>query len=96
MWKTPPDCVSVHYEPEEKARSLALGSGGAEIGIGSFMDNAKSRRFEKQAIKRKFSVKSGEVGRPRKSKNHKSEASLGKKKVLREEGDEGQAVTLGW
>ena len=75
MCTTLSDCVPAHYVSEEKARSLVLGSGGAEIGIGSFMNNAKSQRFEQKAFKRKFPVKSGEVGRSRNSKKSKLEVS---------------------
>ena len=85
MCKTPPDCVPVHCVPEEEAKLLALGSGRAEMGIGSFMDNAKSQRFEQKAFKKKFPVKLGEVGRPRKSKKSKLKASWGKTDELLQE-----------
>lgn len=77
MCQTPPNCVAVRYETKEKALRQALGSRSAEIGIASFMDNAKIRRFEKKAFKRRFPVKTGKPGRPRKSKNAKFQASFG-------------------
>ena len=76
MCKAPPDCVAVRYEPMEIALRQALGNRGAEIGIASFPDHAPHRHYEQHAFKRRFPVKTGQRGRPRKSKNHKTELQL--------------------
>lgn len=76
MCRPPPDCVSVRYVPPNKARQLALGSRAAEIGIAGFMDNSESRNFEREAVKRRFPVKEGNSGRPRKVKRCKLRADI--------------------
>ena len=72
MCKAPPDSVAVRYEPMEVALRQALGNKAAEIGIASFPDHAPLRHFEQNALRRRFPVKTGKRGRPRKSKDHKS------------------------
>ena len=79
MCKTPPDCVAVRYETREKALRQALGSRAPEVGIASFVDSAAKRKSEKTAFKRRYPVREGKRGRPRKSKNHKVEAVFGAK-----------------
>ena len=76
MCKAPPDCVAVRYEPMKVALRQALGNRAADIGIASFPDHAPLRHYEQQAFKRRFPVKTGQRGRPRKSKNHKTELQL--------------------
>ena len=76
MCKAPRDSVAVRYEPMEVALRQALGNRAAEIGIASFPDHAPLRHFEQKAFKRRFPVKTGQRGRPRKSKNHKAELQL--------------------
>ena len=76
MCKAPLDCVAVRYEPMEVALRQALGNRVAVIGIASFPDYAPHRQYEQQAFKRRFPVKTGQRGRPRKSKNHKAELQL--------------------
>ena len=76
MCKAPPDCVAVRYEPLKVALRQALGNRAAEIGIASFTDHAPLRHYEEKAFKRRFPVKTGQRGRPRKSKNHKTELQL--------------------
>ena len=74
--KTPSECVAVRYEPRKVALRQALGNRKAEIGIASFTDHAPLRHYEQQAFKRRFPIKTGQRGRPRKSKNHKTELQL--------------------
>ena len=81
MATTPPGCVAVRYEPPERAIKQALGSRRVEIGIASFTDNAPKREFEDKAFLRRFPVKTGKRGRPRKSKNAKLESSFARKKI---------------
>lgn len=76
LCKAPPDCVAVRYEPMKIALRQALGNRAAEIGIASFTDHAPLRHYEQQAFRRRFPVKTGKCGRPRKSKNHKTELQL--------------------
>lgn len=76
MCKAPPDCVAVRYEPMKVALRQALGNRAAEIGIANFTDHAPLRHHEQQAFRRRFSVKTGQRGRPRKSKNHKTELQI--------------------
>ena len=76
MCKAPPDCVAVRYEPMKVALRQALGNRSAEIGIASFTDHAPLRHYEQQAFRRRFPVRTGQRGRPRKSKNHRTEIQL--------------------
>ena len=76
MCKAPPGCVAVRYEPTEVALRQALGNRAGEIGIASFPDHAPIHDYEQHAFRRRFPVKTGQRGRPRKSKNHKTELNL--------------------
>ena len=63
------DCLVVRYESRVKALKQALGPRSAEIDIANFPDNASKQEFEIKSFQRRYAVKSGKPGRPRKSKN---------------------------
>ena len=67
----------MEYQPYAVAQRKALGDRDAEIGIASFHDNAAPRHFEEQAFLRRFPVRTGTRGRPRKSKAAKREMAFG-------------------
>lgn len=68
----------MEYQSYAITQRQALRNRDAEIGIASFVDNAPLRYFEKEAFQRRFSVRTGVRGRPRKSKAAKREMSFGR------------------
>ena len=69
MFTTFPDCLVMRYESRARALKQALGSKSAEVDIASFPNNASKRELKIKSFQRRYAVKSGKPGRPRKSTN---------------------------